>query len=174
MLKLCFCNWVYHPLTCLLILEHITSKDSSWSHRCDMNTQSVHTNLHINSHKTNTDPEAYWIGFCVTLISLMRGENKNDRRPLLFYCCLDISFVARWKAHIDSGNSQIHVCRHSHHTLSDAHAQRIWFITLFCADRVIISGGCSRWGCDLVWGCECSLMPSTNDPPGTVQGWSLH
>lgn len=76
--------------------------------------------------------------------------------------------------HIDSCSSRIHVRRRSHHTLSGARAQRITFITLFCADRVIIRGGRSRWDCDLVWGCERSLMLSINDSPGTVQSLSFH
>ena len=74
--------------------------------------------------------------------------------------------------HIDSCSTQIHGQRRSHCILSGTPALRIRFITLFCADRVIIWGGSSRWGSDLVWGCESSLIPSINDPPGTVKSLS--
>lgn len=139
-------------------------------HLQNINTQSSsHKHAYRQSKNKHTLP--------VTRASLMRGQNNNERQPLVLFF-----FIAAWIPNLLRGgkrilipsNTQIHVRGHSHHTLSGARNQRIGSITLFCADRVIISGDAVIEVVIEFGEGECSLMPSTNDPPGIAQGRSLH
>lgn len=125
-------------------VKHVTITSSTPTNmavgapRC-LGRAKIHSNTpreaHLNSH-----------------VSLFGRENKNNMRLLTLTAAWISNLFARRRVHIDSCSTQIHGRRPSHHTLPAAAVPRIRFITLFCADGVIIRGGRSRWGFDLVLG----------------------